>query len=71
MQIILSASEKEMIKDVLLDLQKTDIYFISNIKNTLKECKNHQNSNIRKWYSAIIEAATQFNNEKYNELIKL
>ena len=64
----LSEQGKSLIPEILIQLQHTDYYKVSEILTILK-CINDTNEELAKWKNNLIRAVNSGNEEKYNKLV--
>lgn len=63
-------SDKLKLKDIIQELEKTEIFEISKIKNILNKIEENS-ANINIWKQKILESVENFNTNTFNKLLKM
>ncbi len=69
--IILSQAEKKILQKHVQKLLQHEIYEISNIRKILREIPVSKSRNIHEWKNEVNNSMIQFNEKRFNELIKI
>ncbi len=65
-----SAEHKEIIRNILNEMETLDVYFVSKLKEPLTKLENLEIRQLDKWLQEINKSLEQCNNKRYQELLK-
>ena len=67
---LLSSDSKQVIREVIKELDSLEVYFITKIKGPLTKIKDLEIDSLKRWEQEMSISMEQCNNEKYRELLE-